>query len=267
MGREEIRELVQVSANIQRLRDLILPVQLENPQLDPSPRPLSIHGETRIWGQCSKCPNFNYVLPEEFREHPKSEWHLFNLRRPPGSGITFEEWGALYSDSVSSGSSSEWSSIPSPEPVAREKMIVDGVPFTRLEASTVAVPSVIEDPMVFVRAPYVSVLLLRSGRFAGAVWDPTGGVIAHTSFKRYTVRRNNGGSQSKNDRSRNSPAQSVGAQIRRAQEKKLSEEVMEMIQSTWSRYFDDKNTVVFAYASKSLVDDLYVGPLNKQNPM
>jgi len=221
---------------------------------------------TQGTGMCSKCPGFVYILPEEFREHSKSEWHLFNLRQSPGDALSFEDWCELDSNSECSSASSDTSSTFPTDGASRGKLIIDGIPFTEVVGSSIAVASVISDPRVFLTASYVSVLLLRAGRFAGAVWDASGSVVAHTSFKRYTVRRKNGGSQSKNDRARNSPAQSVGAQIRRAQEKKLSEEVVELIQSTWVRYFSDQDSIVFAYASKSLVADMFVGPLNKQNP-
>ena len=85
----------------------------------------------------------------------------------------------------------------------------------------------------------------------------------HTCMKRYTVRRKNGGSQRKNDNAKGSPANSIGAQIRRYQEQKLSEEIDEVICKKWSSYLDSSSTVVFAYSSKSHTQSLFVGPLDK----
>ena len=205
---------------------------------------------------CSKCPGFAYITSDEFREHCKSEWHLDNLKR--GKGLSFDEWAhGDQSGSDSSSCSEEDETIPN------AKLLINSIPFTPLAASRIAIPSIYSSLSILLDAKYFVVVLLRSGRFAGAVWDNTGNVIAHTSFKRYTVRRKNGGSQSKNDNAKGSPANSVGAQIRRAQEKKLSEDVYVVISDKWGHFLMNPGTVVFAYASKQQVNDLFVGPLEK----
>ena len=232
----------------------------ESDSLSTAPAPLAVDRKGGV-GRCSKCPGFVYVLPDEFRNHSRSEWHIFNLRRDAGETLTFDAW-CNAEDSDSDFSSSESSVAPdsSPQP---DRIYLEGLQYSEFEASGVWFPSSIGDPRLLIGASFVCVLILRAGRFAGAIWDADGNIIAHTSFKRYTVRRKNGGSQSKSDRSKGSPAQSVGAQIRREQEKKLSEEVRELVQQTWSRYFTDSKSVVFAYASKVQVDDLFIGPLDK----
>ena len=214
---------------------------------------------------CSKCPGFRYITNEEFREHCKSEWHVTNLRRDADSHLTFEEWYLGESDSETSGSSEESEVDESVR--LKSKLILHSIPFTIVPSGGMAFSSVILEPRVMVHASFVVVLLLRSGRFAGAVWDSAGHVVAHVCFKRYTVRRKNGGGQSKNDNSRGSPAHSAGAQIRRSQEKILSEEVYEQICTKWKHYLDKPTSVVFAYASKGQVADLFVGPLEKGKAM
>ena len=214
-----------------------------------------------VISKCSKCPGFLYMIPEEFREHSKSDWHVFNSRRSPGTGLSFEEWSNL--DEHEDEGSSSSSSVEELDIGLSTKLVLNQIPFRVLPEYNIALPSVYADPSQLLSAKYFAVLLYRSGRFAGAVWDQSGNVLVHTSFKRYTVRRKNGGSQSKSDKSRGSPAQSVGAHLRRENEKKLTTEVGELVQSTWSKFFNDPNCVVFAYASKSLCDDLFVGPLDK----
>jgi hypothetical protein len=216
--------------------------------------------------RCSRCPGFIYVLPEEFRDHSKSQWHLFNLRRNPGEQLLFEDWCQTTEEDALSVSSSSGSSGGSEYSPDLKRVYIHGIHYNESRATGIYFPVVLGNPETLLNASFISVLLLRAGRFAGAVWDADGHVLAHTSFKRYTVRRKNGGSQSKNDRSKGSPAQSIGAQLRREQEKKLSEEVTELVSKTWSRYFSDSNSVVFAYASKGQMDDLHVGPLDRRNP-
>jgi hypothetical protein len=186
---------------------------------------------------------------------------LANLKQAPGHFLSFEAWSTQELDQADSESSSSSDSSESPLPVG--KLILNQMPYAIVPGTPVAVPAVVGDPAVLVNASYVCVLLLRSGRFAGAVWDGLGNVLAHTAFKRYTVRRKSGGSQSKNDKSKNAPANSVGAQIRRAQERKLSEDVSQVVEEKWRIFFEDPRAVVFVHASKSLIDDVLVGPLSK----
>jgi hypothetical protein len=214
--------------------------------------------------QCTKCPGFIYLLADEFREHSRSSWHQYNLRLPIGQALSFEKWCEV-GDGESHSSSDE--SLMTVENESKPDIIlVNGLSFRVLEDSPVAFPAVLGDPRVLLTATYVCVMLLRAGRFAGAVWDIDGNIVTHTSFKRYTTRRKNGGSQSKNDKSKGSPAQSVGAQIRREQEKRLADDVFDLVMNKWTRYLADRNSLVFAYASKSLSDELFVGPLTRSAP-
>jgi len=65
------------------------------------------------------------------------------------------------------------------------------------------------------------VILLRSGAFASAVFTNCDAEpILHSTKKRYTVRKGQGGAQGSND-SNNGKAKSIGAQLRRDGEKKL----------------------------------------------
>eukprot|EP01084_Bolivina_argentea_P069123 125837_1 len=86
-----------------------------------------------------------------------------------------------------------------------------------------------------------AVLLLRSGRFAGAVFDGSE-TIAHKSFTRYTVRAKRGGSQSSYDSGGNRP-QSAGAMLRRAGEEKLKEEVRGLL-SKWDDFLNMCEAIV-----------------------
>lgn len=212
---------------------------------------------------CSKCPGFLCITQEEFREHCKTEWHLYNLKQGQLSPKSFEDWslGGDIDEEDCCDESSDESLVENP--YTANRLMINSIPFTVADSGQYGYPSVLPciDPIL--NAPYVSVLLIRSGRFAGAVWDRLGNNIVHTCFKRYTVRRKNGGAQSKND-SKGAPANSVGAQIRRAQEQKLAEEVWDLVINRWRKYFAQSETVVFAYSSKSQSDTLFVGPLSKR---
>ncbi|CAN0006257.1 unnamed protein product, partial [Discosporangium mesarthrocarpum] len=72
------------------------------------------------------------------------------------------------------------------------------------------------------------VLILRSGRFAGAVFEGQS-VLCHKVFRRYTIRAKRGGSQSSYD-SGGRKAQSAGAALRRYGEQSLKEDVQALLQ-------------------------------------
>ncbi|KAJ1956873.1 hypothetical protein EC988_001119, partial [Linderina pennispora] len=79
-----------------------------------------------------------------------------------------------------------------------------------------------------------AVLSVNGGYFAGAIFDNrTSTVIEHKTFQRYTTRRKQGGSQSRQDNAMGRPAKSAGAQIRRYNERMLMEDIHALM-SQWS---------------------------------
>ena len=72
----------------------------------------------------------------------------------------------------------------------------------------------------------VVVLLLRSGRFAGGIFEGDR-CLVHRAFQRYTVRKGQGKAQSAQDTKRK--AKSMGAQLRRAGEQSLREDIQSTI--------------------------------------
>ncbi|KAJ2830133.1 hypothetical protein IWW50_000460 [Coemansia erecta] len=76
-----------------------------------------------------------------------------------------------------------------------------------------------------------AVLAQNGGHFAGAVFDNrTGAVVTHKTIQRYTTRRKQGGLQSRQDGASGRAAISAGAQIRRYNERKLQEEIHEIVE-------------------------------------
>ncbi|KAJ2907962.1 hypothetical protein GGI21_003362, partial [Coemansia aciculifera] len=79
---------------------------------------------------------------------------------------------------------------------------------------------------------------LNGGYFAGAIIDTlTGDLVAHKTFVRYTTRRKQGGSQSRQDNAMGFAANSAGAQIRRYNEQKLQEEIHALM-AEWRPWLD-----------------------------
>lgn len=97
------------------------------------------------------------------------------------------------------------------------------------------------------KRPMIAVFILRSGRFAGAIFDHSNGVtktIAHKVFRRYTVRAKAGGGQSSYD-NKGGKARSMGAQLRRYGEKALEEDVQKLI-TLWQDYLENCGLILVA---------------------
>jgi hypothetical protein len=92
------------------------------------------------------------------------------------------------------------------------------------------------------KAPVV-VLLLRSGRFAGGVFQGDR-CLAHRAFQRYTVRKGQGKAQSSQDKSK-SKAKSMGAQLRRAGEQSLKEDIHATILE-WKDYIQKASLIMLS---------------------
>ncbi|KAJ2475702.1 hypothetical protein EV174_005181, partial [Coemansia sp. RSA 2320] len=71
---------------------------------------------------------------------------------------------------------------------------------------------------------------MNGGYFAGAVIDTrSGDLVAHKTIVRYTTRRKQGGTQSRQDSAMGHAANSAGAQIRRHNEQRLQEEIHQLM--------------------------------------
>lgn len=91
-----------------------------------------------------------------------------------------------------------------------------------------------------------TILMCTGGYFAGAVFRNKD-VLQHKRIARYTVRRKNGGAQASKDASDPSRApQSAGAFIRRQNEKKLREEIAEVLKQ-WKPLIDGSQ-LIFLFA-------------------
>jgi hypothetical protein len=100
----------------------------------------------------------------------------------------------------------------------------------------------------------VVILLLRSGRFAGGVFQ--GDVcLTHRTLQRYTVRKGQGKAQSAQDGNRK--AQSMGSQLRRAGEISLKEDVTKTLLD-WKQHVE-KASLVLISCPKTMKKGLFEG--------
>jgi hypothetical protein len=101
----------------------------------------------------------------------------------------------------------------------------------------------------------VVVLFLRTGRFAGAVFQGPD-CVTHRTLQRYTVRRGQGKAQSTQDAQR-SKAKSMGAQLRRAGEVALQQDVTATLME-WNEFIK-KACLVLLSCPKTMKKNLFEG--------
>lgn len=108
-----------------------------------------------------------------------------------------------------------------------------------------------------------SVLMLRSGRFCGVIYSGDS-VLAHKTFRRYTIRAKSGGSQSSHD-NQGRKAKSAGAMLRRYGEQSLRDDVRGLL-NEWSSQLNDCSLLIISVPKtmRSLVFD--ETPLRKDDP-
>ncbi|KAF4699098.1 Ankyrin repeat and zinc finger domain-containing protein 1 [Perkinsus olseni] len=219
----------------------------------------------RLYGlgrRCSKCPEYSYTDSSALRQHCKSEWHVENVKRAQSGSppLGYDEWleaslgccdSSEDSSEVESGEESESSTdLPS------KGFIKDNYPWKILESSPrIALASTI-DADVWGSLQFVVLLLFRSGRFAGCVWDAEGKIVEHTTFKKYTVRRKQGGAQRKFEQ-----AKSMGAFMRRTQDAKIRQDVSEVVSERWKEYLENPKTLVLVGSPRQDQNSIFVGPL------
>eukprot|EP01033_Poteriospumella_lacustris_P003091 gene3090-2266_t len=114
--------------------------------------------------------------------------------------------------------------------------------------------------------PFMAVLVLRSGRFAGAIFNNQNArnpLLTHKVIRRYTVRAKAGGGQSSHD-NKHGKAKSMGAQLRRYGEQMLQEDI-ERLLTAWVDYLSQCGVILIA-ATKTMRGNLFDKDDNVSTP-
>jgi hypothetical protein len=189
---------------------------------------------------CSTCHQ------DTVREHFRSDWHRYNLKRKLKSLSSINELEFEEMLEISSIESEDEEEMPLPHSGTpfvhfsigndEEFLVYKQVLSTERNADWTRELQQLQKPQKW------TLFLLASGHFAGMVIDcTTNSPIVHKAFHRYTTRRKQGGAQSSNDKSKGK-ANSAGAGIRRYNEQALREEIQELLCS-WKSYLQQSNRI------------------------
>lgn len=102
----------------------------------------------------------------------------------------------------------------------------------------------------------IVILCVRSGRFAGAVYQRNK-CLTHTSSQRYTVRKGQGKAQSTQDGNRR--PKSMGAQLRRAGEQLLKQDIHNTL-AQWRNYIQQAALILIS-SPKTMLKDILDGDI------
>lgn len=212
-------------------------------------------GPLRDPSDCSICPGA--VLPDMilFRQHFKSDWHIYNLGqqtrgRPVLSRDSFERSGEASDSDSPNEETDDTDAVELPgSPLLRFTLLEDGslstesptVVFSihkvalltadecsrRAEVSREAID--LQQRLLEASRSWWALFLIRSGRVAAGIFDNASGRLTLSkTFKRYTTRRGQGGAQAAKDASHHG-IRSAGATIRRRNELHLIQDMTTLL--------------------------------------
>ncbi|VDN55037.1 unnamed protein product [Dracunculus medinensis] len=197
---------------------------------------MCVHVLFKAWCiRCSSCATVLNGNRAELLAHYQSDWHQLNSLR------AFNGCAPLSEDKIGDNLQfSEFYDI-SDAPLLKVLSSKKNVYFLH-EKHVYSIYRCILHPneqisdSVFRRPLDCAIIMLTAGHFAGAIFKCSE-MIEHKTFHRYVVRAKQGARQSKAD-SRQSSARSVGAQLRRSNEKLLKEEIKKTV-TKWSDLIDE----------------------------
>lgn len=226
--------LVEAELNIN------VPIPVPDPGFNSelsSRNPMSPKHENKM--SCSLCGIFIFDSLEEFKAHRQSSEHLSKLNRSidingpnSNSDYTFNE------NIVNSQGSSSFEIHSNMYKLFCFKALLAARDDPEYTHSILKLEVDLLKKLILLQKSHIMIVLNGGGYFAAAIFsNEKRSIICSKTFKRYTSRRAQGGSQSIKDNSSGGKIHSAGAIIRRENEKRLREEIEDLFK-TWKPEID-----------------------------
>ena len=188
---------------------------------------------------CKTCHIPSFCTLEEFKQHRQSQEHLNNLT----GNLTL----ISQANANDSSSNHEFTNISQGSPYFEiiysnviklkcyKTLLVNRKIYSK---SSINLTLSLYNNLKNFQNGFIMIALNGGGYFAAAIFDNSvKKIVCSKTFKRYTCRRKQGGSQSLKDNQKSGKIHSAGSLIRRENEKKLQDEISNLV-LTWKPYMD-----------------------------
>ena len=179
---------------------------------------------------CKICDIPFFGTLDEFKKHRQSEEHLSKLTN--SLSLSHNADGED-SDEVIKGSP-YFEIMHTNTKVQMYKIILAGRKDDLYSKPSLDLNTDIFNRLIAFKKSHILIALNGGGYFASAIFDnSTKEIVCSKTIRKYTTRRKQGGSQSLKDNEKGGKIHSAGAMIRRENEKKLRDEILTLLFSTW----------------------------------
>lgn len=199
---------------------------------------------------CKICRISNFNTLQEFKLHRQSEEHLSNLTNSLSFSDEIELQEKFDQESSCLNDLPVFEIVHNSKFIKCFKVLLASRKEDLYSKTNISLDLNLYNRLKNLKDSYISLFLNGGGYFAAAIFDNSKmQMICSKTFRRYTTRRKQGGSQSLKDNQK-SGIHSAGSLIRRDNEKKLKEEIQNLI-SSW-KHDIEKSSVIFCNRDVSI---------------
>ena len=194
---------------------------------------------------CKICSIDTFSSLEDFKKHRQSPEHLINLTKSLSFSNDDDQIPDLSNDYLESIKGSPFFKINyNDSSLQFFKILLCDRKDDLYSESCLDIDINLFEKLTDFKTKHVAIALNGGGYFAAAIIDNLNRtIICSKTFRRYTSRRKQGGSQSLKDNEKSGKINSAGAMIRRENEKKLREEINDLI-LTWKPHLDNCSVIL-----------------------
>lgn len=204
---------------------------------------------------CKICKFSNFDTLEEFKQHRQSEEHLNNLTESLSLNQT-NEYDSKNEINESTKGSPFFEIIHDETKLQCYKALLVDRKDDNYSKSSLNLNLNMYNHLKQIQNTHIAIALNGGGYFASAIFDNSNKrLVCSKTFRRYTTRRKQGGSQSLKDNQKAGKINSAGSMIRRENEKKLQEEISNLFLA-WKPHME-MCSLIFCNRDSLLVQEVF----------